>query len=114
MTKKIKKISAPFLIFLISLYFLPVMVAAEEPPTLVTSTSDVVRILNNVRNIIWVVLTVVVVIMFVWAGITFVTAEGDTNKIQKARNRILYGVIGIFVALLAGGILYLIQNMMSR
>lgn len=91
--------------------FLPLIASAQ--PTIITSTADITKALGNVRNIVWTILAIIVVIMFVWAGITFVTAEGDPGKVQSARNRVLYGIIGIIVALLAGGILLLVQNLMD-
>ena len=34
-------------------------------------------------------------------GISFATSQGDSGKVAKARNTILYGVVGLVVALLA-------------
>jgi hypothetical protein len=114
MKEKTKKILITSLITaLFSLYLLPVVVSAQEPPTPIKNTGDIIRVLNNVRNVIWAILGVIVVIMFIWAGVTFVTAEGDPGKVEKARNRILYGVIGIIIGLLAGGILLLVQSVMT-
>jgi intracellular sulfur oxidation DsrE/DsrF family protein len=106
---KIKKLVPGILLLTL---VLPLIVAAQVP-TPVQNTSDVIKVLNNVKNLIWIVLGVLVVIMFIWAGITFVTSEGDPGKIGKARDRLLYGIIGIIVALLAGGVLMLIQSVMS-
>ena len=90
------------------------LIASAQVDTLVTSTDDVIRVLNNVANIIYAVLAGVVVIMFIWAGITFVTAEGDPTKMEKARNRVLYAVIGIVVGLLAAGVFWLIRELVAR
>ena len=43
----------------------------------------------------------VAVIMMIMGGISFVTSQGDAGKVSKARNTILYGVVGLIVALLA-------------
>ena len=39
--------------------------------------------------------------MIVMGGISFATSQGDASKTTKARNTILYGVVGLVVALLA-------------
>jgi hypothetical protein len=111
-SKLIKRITA---LGILGTLIIPVFVinAQGDIPS-ITSTSQVMTALNNVKNILWAVLAVIVIIMFVWAGITFVTAEGDPTKVQSARNRVLYGVIGIIVAALAGGIFYLIQQLMTK
>lgn len=96
-----------------SVCLLPLVVGAQPLPTPIKSTDDIIRTLNNIKDIIGTILGVVVVIIFIWAGVTFVTAEGDPTKLEKAKNRVLYGIIGIIVALLAGGILLLIQNVMT-
>lgn len=91
---------------------LPLTVNAQ-PLSPITGTADIIRALNNVKNLIWAIILVIVVIMFVWAGITFVTAEGNPNRIEQARNRVLYGIIGIIIALIAGGLITLINQIMG-
>lgn len=119
MKKKSKKILTSIItIGLFSMCFLPMVVGAQGGPvppqeTLVTSTSDITRILGNIQKIMWAILFIVIVIMFIWAAITFVTAEGDPSKLEKARNRMLYGVIGIVIGLLASGIFFLVSSVMK-
>ncbi len=47
------------------------------------------------------VLGIVAVIVIIIGGFTYITSNGDAAKLTKARNTILYGVIGLVVALLA-------------
>lgn len=58
-------------------------------------------ILTTVINVIVAVVGFLAVVMIVLGGISFVTSQGDTAKVAKARNTILYGVVGLVVALLA-------------
>jgi len=57
--------------------------------------------LQTVVNVIVGVIGFVAVIMMIMGGISFVTSQGDASKVAKARNTILYGVVGLVVALLA-------------
>ncbi len=57
--------------------------------------------LNTILNVIVGVVGFVAVAMIVMGGISFVTSQGDSAKTTKARNTILYGVVGLVVALLA-------------
>lgn len=62
---------------------------------------DLMGILTTVINVIVAVVGFLAVVMIVLGGISFVTSQGDTAKVAKARNTILYGVVGLVVALLA-------------
>lgn len=63
--------------------------------------SDLMGTLNTVINVIIAVVGFVAVIMIILGGISFITSQGDTSKVTKARNTILYGVVGLVIALLA-------------
>lgn len=62
---------------------------------------DLMKTLNVIINVIVGVIGFVAVAMIVMGGISFATSQGDTSKTTKARNTILYGVVGLVVALLA-------------
>lgn len=116
--KKLKKVLSHVLIIgFISMMVLPTLVIAagptSEPPAPVKNWNDIVRIMNLIRNIMWAVLGVVVIVMFIWAGITFFGAEGDPTKVETARKRVMYGLIGVVVAAIAGGIVALITSLIS-
>lgn len=57
--------------------------------------------LTVIVNVIVGVVGFVAVVMIVIGGISFATSQGDTGRVAKARNTILYGVVGLVVALLA-------------
>lgn len=52
-------------------------------------------------NVALAVLGLVAVVMIIMGGFNYMTSSGDTAKVTKARNTILYGVIGLVIALLA-------------
>lgn len=57
--------------------------------------------LQVVINVILAVLAFVTVAMIIIGGINYSTSQGDAGKVKKAKDTILYGVIGLVVALLA-------------
>ncbi len=67
----------------------------------ISNNNDLMGILTTIINVIVGVIGFVAVVMIVVGGIGFVTSQGDTSKVAKARNTILYGVVGLVVALLA-------------
>ena len=65
---------------------------------------------GSIMTILLWALGVVAVIVIVIAGFTFVTANGDANRIQKAKNILLYAVIGLIVAVMAYAIIEFVFN----
>lgn len=58
-------------------------------------------ILNNIINVALAVIGFVAVVMIIVGGFQYTTSAGDASKVTKAKNTILYGIIGVVVALLA-------------
>ncbi len=56
---------------------------------------------QTIINVIIGVLGLVAVIVIVLGGVNFTMSQGDPAKTKKAKDTILYGVIGLMVALLA-------------
>lgn len=71
-----------------------------------TAPSVATNIINGVIS----VLAIVSVIMIVFAGQRYMVAMGDPGKISQAKNMILYGVIGLVIALLAFAVVNFILN----
>lgn len=72
--------------------------------------TDLWSIINKVINAILMVVGVIAVFMIILGGINFITSQGDTAKVTKARNTILYGAIGLVIALLAYAIVNFVLN----
>lgn len=47
---------------------------------------------------------------FIWGGIQWITSGGDKTKVQNARNRMIYSIIGLLIAFLSFFIVNLIGN----
>lgn len=65
--------------------------------------------LNSVLTVVVRIGAIVVVLMLVWVGFLFVTAAGDPGKLSKARQALLYTVIGALILLGAQAIAMGIQ-----
>ena len=48
--------------------------------------------------------------MIVWAGMMYVTAAGNTDKVKEAQRLIIYALIGLVIILSAKGISLVIQS----
>ncbi len=67
----------------------------------------VTTILNNV---VMPIAAVAVVIFIIWAGFTFLQAQGKPAEIDKAKQRLLWSLIGAGVLLGAAGISAVVQS----
>ena len=72
---------------------------------------DLMSSLQVIINVVVGVIGFVAVVMIIMGGISFATSQGDSSKVAKARNTILYGVIGLIVSLLAFAIVnFVLKN----
>ena len=73
----------------------------EDDENSPTNGKSLMEVVQTILNVIISVLGIVTVIMIILGGVQYITSQGDPAKATKARNTILYGVIGLVVALLA-------------
>ena len=58
-------------------------------------------IITNLLNIVlWPLFITIAIVMFIWAGILFLTAHGEPDKTRQATKAVIYGCIGIVVGIL--------------
>lgn len=67
----------------------------------VADNTDLMSVLTTIINVVVGVVGFVAVAMIVMGGISYATSQGDAAKTKKGMNTILYGVVGLVVALLA-------------
>lgn len=71
----------------------------------------VISIINGVVG----VLALVAVIVIIIGGVNYMTSSGDAGKVKKAKDTILYGVIGLVVCVLAFAIVnFVIANILKN
>lgn len=78
-------------------------VEEEGDPNLMKT---VMQILNVIVGVVGVIAVAVIII----GGILYVTSTGEAAKTTRARNTILYGIVGLVIALLAFAIVNFILN----
>jgi len=64
-------------------------------------------------NIILYVLGALAVVMIIYSGILYIMSGGDSTAVTKAKNTLLYSVIGLIVALLAYAIVNFVVKAFS-
>jgi len=69
---------------------------------------DVFDFLNTAVNWFFAFIMIVAVIMILVAAFYYLTARGNSKKVQTASNLLMYALIGVGVALLAKTLIYLV------
>ena len=62
---------------------------------------DLMTIVKNLLNTTFGVVGVIAVIMMVIGGFHYMTSQGSPEKVQKGKNTILYGIVGLIIVLSA-------------
>lgn len=60
--------------------------------------------LEKIINLLTLIVGIVAVILIILSGLRFITANGDSNSIQSARNGIIYALVGLIIVALAQAI----------
>lgn len=63
--------------------------------------TDVMSIVTVGINVVLGLIALAAVIMIIIGGLNYTTSQGEATKVKKAKDTILYGVIGLVIALLA-------------
>lgn len=92
---------------IVSLLVLPAFQLAQAAAP---DVIEVIPALENITGLLFNVLIVVASLFIVAAAFHFVTAAGEPEKISKARDYVLYALVGVVVALLATGLVSLIET----
>lgn len=64
-------------------------------------TNDVGDVVQNIINVVIAVLGIVAVLFVVIGAVGYTTSQGDPAKTKKARDTILYAILGVVLAVLA-------------
>jgi len=81
-----------------------------EDQTTTPLNESITTILNAIIGILGLVCVVVIII----GGINYMTSAGDSGKVKKAKDTILYGLIGLIICVLAFAIVnFVIANVIG-
>lgn len=76
-----------------------------------TLSNDIINILNVIIGAIG-ILAVGIVIL---GGVQYMTSSGDAGKVKKAKDTILYGIIGLIIVALAFAIVnFVIKTVLAQ
>ncbi len=113
----LRKIS--LLLPLLVVSFLPLVSLAQDGANIGTTGKDgitdlggVNTAIDNVFAILQTLLFALVAIFVIIAAFQYLTAQGDPEKTKTAKNMIIYAVVALGIALIAGGISGIVENIL--
>ena len=79
----------------------------EGMPTQLVGTDGTI---SNVVNSILYVAGIIAVVMLIFGGIRFMVSRGDKDKVQKAKNTVIYAIIGLVLVIFSYAIVNFIVS----
>lgn len=86
----------------------------NTPQPIIQDVGGVLGILNYVLQLVYTVFFIAAVFFILLAGFGYLTANGDPGKIKKASNKLIFGIVGVAVGLLATGVKALVESFLSK
>lgn len=74
------------------------------------TTTDLNDMIKSVLNWVFGIIGIVAVIMIIIGGFNMMISSGDPGKVKKGKDTILYGIIGLVIAILAFAIVNFVIN----
>ena len=68
------------------------------------NTTDLESDVTGIINAVIAVLGILAVVVIIIGGIQYMTSNGDSGKVKKAKDTILYGIIGLVIVILSAAI----------
>jgi len=101
------------IIYFITIYLLlNSIVSAANDDVIFSSWEDILNFFNNLATIIAQFFWTAAIIAAIWSGFLFLTAQGNEEKVGKAKKMLQYTIIAIVIGLLAFGLPSLIKNIL--
>lgn len=76
----------------------------------INNPQQIFTILSKIVRWTYTIFFIVAVFFILVAAFNFLTAQGDSTKIQEARNQILWAIVAIAIALISVGAAQIIKN----
>lgn len=78
-------------------------------PTNIPNT-DLNGIIINITNWVLGFVTILAVLFLIWGGLQYLTAAGNEDQVEKAKNTITYALLGLVVAAIAYAAVVVVVN----
>lgn len=78
------------------------------------NSDNLMLTLNKIINIVIGVIGFAAVAMTIYGGVQYTTSAGDPGKVKKAKDTIMYGIVGLVIAILAFAIVNFVLSSLTK
>ena len=100
------------LVTFLALAVIPLASAAEfgKPPSDISTGQQFINAIANASGFLFKVFMALAVIFIIVAALFYLTAAGNQTQLDRAKNVLIYSIVAIVIALLAGGIVFFVGD----
>lgn len=78
-------------------------------------SSSLNEFIGTIINVVLAVVGLVAVFMIILGGFTYMTSQGDAAKVKRGKDTLLYGIIGLIIALVAFAVVnFVLDNVFGQ
>jgi hypothetical protein len=92
--------------------FVPTSLPGGFPVPTIPEEVDLYKTIINILYFIFAVLLAVAAIFIIWAAFLYLTSGGDEEKLQKAKNYLVYAIVAVVIALAGRGLLQIATTLL--
>ena len=70
-------------------------------------------LVTNIANWIFTLAIPIAVIVIIYSGVLFMMAGGNEEKIAQAKKTLFWAIVGVSIALIGNGLIYLIKDILG-
>lgn len=85
----------------------------DSPTKPITTAQGVVDAINKVADFLFAVFLALAVVFLIIAALFYLTAAGNQTQLDRSKNVLIYSIVAIVIALVAGGITAFIGNILG-
>ena len=93
--------------------FLALAQVGQVPGPIVTSPVEIAALIQKVLNFVAAIVMTIALIMLLWSAILYLTAGGSEERVGRAKNYLIYAIVGIVVAILAFSVQPFLQTVLQ-
>lgn len=88
--------------------------SASDPNSPITDVSDIEALIRSISRWLAILISVIGIIFIILGGASYITSGGDEEKAGAAKKKIIYGLIGLAIAMLAWGAESLVRSFLLK
>ena len=93
------------------IYFIAIALAQSGAgESSIRSIGDVQRVLESIVGWAQIFFYIVATLFIILAAFSYLTAGGDESKVKEAKQKIIYSLVAIGIAVIAGGVVSIVKN----